>query len=216
MPRKPIASYLKGVLDVFWYLASGSSAILTGLLVWSLIAGPPAVSSFALEIGLGGFNFERAAGDLESNLTLALPVALESGQPEMKNLQADFLFPIHKGRFFSLSLAVMLSLMLLAVWTFHQLREIFGTLERRNPFDARNATRIRRIGIGFILMDLVYSGGVLFWSYSAGELIAANGARFVPATGVNASTIIFGLLILALSEVFREGARLREEQSLTI
>jgi hypothetical protein len=44
----------------------------------------------------------------------------------------------------------------------------------------------------------------------------ASGLRFAPAVDLNPSTIVAGLVILVIAEVFREGVRLQEDQSLTI
>jgi hypothetical protein len=38
----------------------------------------------------------------------------------------------------------------------------------------------------------------------------------MPARRFNVAAILYGLVILVLAELFREGTRLREEQSLTI
>ena len=65
-------------------------------------------------------------------------------------------------------------------------------------------------------MELLRIGAVLYWSFSAGALITASGVHFVPSTHIRAPAIVYGLVILVIAEIFREGTRLREEQSLTI
>jgi len=221
MGNKLITTYLTRLLDLAWWLGAVSAGLLFGLLAWSQIAEPPALSSFALEIGLSGFSIERPSGDTAQNVTLTLPISLEvaagaNARADLKNVRADYRFPIRKGPFVSLSLAILLSLMLLVVWIVDQLRQVFRTLQHRDPFVAENAVRIRRMGIGVILIEIVRSGAVLFWSYSASSLVAADGAPFVPATRFGSPALLYGLIIMAVAEVFREGTRLKEEQSLTI
>jgi len=97
-----------------------------------------------------------------------------------------------------------------------KLREIFRTLRDGEPFARENAARIRRIGIGVILLELLRSGAVLYWSYSGAALVTASGARFIPASHISAPGILYGVVILAIAQIFREGTRLREEESLTI
>ena len=45
---------------------------------------------------------------------------------------------------------------------------------------------------------------------------SANGLRFDARPDLNVFTIVHGLIILAIAEVFRTGTRLDEDQSLTI
>jgi hypothetical protein len=61
-----------------------------------------------------------------------------------------------------------------------------------------------------ILLEVSRALATAYWSGSA-ILEGWRAASHIGATGV-----LFGLLILALAQVFQEGARLREEQSLTI
>jgi hypothetical protein len=219
-----MATYFKVALDGLWWLGLVSASLFALLFLWSLMAEPSALSAFALEIGLKGFNVERPVSG--HNVAMVLPVDLEiepasaaSLSPpaaDMRNIRADLRFPIHKGWFFSFSLTLVLGLLILGMWIADQLRQIFGTLRDGEPFAAANAGRIRRVAAGVILAELVRTGAVLYWSYSAGALVTASGARFIPATHISAPSILYGLLILVIAEIFREGARLREEQSLTI
>ena len=223
---RSVASVLKVGLDVVWFLGAAFAGILVLLFLFSLVAKPSTISALAPEVGLKGFNIERLSGGARRGVTMVLPVALDMdpytagalpAQPvEIKNIQADLRFPIQKGRFFSVSLAIILGLLVLGMWVVAQLRQIFGTLRDGEPFAAENAARIRRVGIGVILVELLRIGAVLFWSYSAGAIVTANGARFVPTTHITAPAILYGVVILVIAEIFREGARLREEQSLTI
>jgi hypothetical protein len=80
----------------------------------------------------------------------------------------------------------------------------------------QNALRIRRIGWSVILIELFRAGAVVYWSYFADAIVTASGAQFIPTRRFSVAAILYGLVILVLAEVFREGTRLREEQSLTI
>jgi hypothetical protein len=44
----------------------------------------------------------------------------------------------------------------------------------------------------------------------------ADGLRFAASADINPITIVGGLAILVIAEVFQQGAQLREDQSLTI
>jgi hypothetical protein len=59
-------------------------------------------------------------------------------------------------------------------------------------------------------------GTLDIWSYYTSLHFTANGLRFVASIDLSGTTIIAGLSFLVIAEVFREGTRLHEEQSLTI
>jgi hypothetical protein len=214
-----LTTLLAKALDLVWWLSAVSTGVLCALLLWTLVAELPAPSSFALEISLAGFDIQPPSADRTSNLAVALPVALEAApgaRSAIKDLHGNYRFPVRRGAFLTFSVAVLVTLMSLVLWIVDQLRKVLWTLHDRDPFVEKNAARIRRIGWGVILVELVRTGAVVYWSYFAGAIVTASGAQFIPASRVSTPAILDGLVILALAEVFREGARLREEQSLTI
>lgn len=98
----------------------------------------------------------------------------------------------------------------------HHLRRIFQRARSGAPFDAINARRLRWLGFLALalavlraLMELVASVVV------RGHLISETLA--VPlGLSVDGSLVIFGLVLLALAAIFRRGAELEEDQSLTV
>ncbi len=219
MQPRWIAHYVFGALNLIWFLAALSGVLLALLVLWSVVAAPPTLTSAALEISLAGFHFHQPSSDPAQNLVIALPVALKPGasadRTPMTGLQGEYRFPIQKGAFLTVSLIILTVSMTLALGIIDQLWRVFKTLKDRDPFAAENANRIRRIGWGVILLELVHSGAILYWSNSVAPFAAA-GVTFEPSSRISAPAILYGMLILALAEVFREGARLKEEQSLTI
>lgn len=112
-----------------------------------------------------------------------------------------------------LGLAIMLALVLFVLG---QLRAVFRTLRDGRPFVPANAARIRWIAFAVIGGELVRTVAM----YSANSFVmthfTANGLRFDARPDVNVITLVHGLVILAIAEVFRTGTRLDEDQSLTI
>lgn len=97
-----------------------------------------------------------------------------------------------------------------------QVRKIFATLAAGNPFSLENANRMKKIGLlifGCVAVELV-TGTVM------GLLIMENvivpGVRFSVKGGLDLGGIFFGLVMLILGEIFRQGALLQQEQDLTI
>jgi hypothetical protein len=203
--ERSIASFIQFVLDAAWWLVVVAVAVLTGLLVFSF--------------------FVSLEGD---NLTMNLPVALELNAPvhgssasiqtdaRLEKLRGNLRFPVRNGAFFSGSIFLVVLLFGFLLWLLTQLRQIFRSLSRGLLFIPENARRIRWVGFTVIVGELARAALVYFWSYYTSLHFTANGLRFVASTDLNGITIIGGLAILVIAEVFREGTRLHEEQSLTI
>lgn len=203
--RKSIASLIKVALDAVWWLAAVSLALLFLLFVFSFFVEPHS-----------------------NNLTMNLPVAMRVDGPahtinpaiptdaQIEKVRGTLRFPVRKGMFFSGSLAIVIALFAFLLWVLTQLRHVFRSLSAGQPFNAENAVRIRRVGFAVILGELARCGIVYFWSYYMSTHFTANGLRFVASADLNLAAILHGLAILVIAEVFREGVRLAEDQSLTI
>lgn len=203
--ERSIASSIRFVLDAAWWLVVVSLALLTGLLVLSFC------------VNLEG-----------QSLTMDLPVAVELNAPvqdssaslypdgRIEKLRGKLRFPIRQGVFLSGSMFLIVLLLGLLLWVVTQLRHIFRSLSRGLLFIPENARRIRWVGFTVIFGELARSAVVYFWSYYTSVHFTANGLRFVASTDFNGITFAGGFAILVIAEVFREGTRLHEDQSLTI
>ncbi|WP_031495587.1 DUF2975 domain-containing protein [Bryobacter aggregatus] len=202
---RSVASCIRFVLDAAWWLVVVSLALLTGLLVFSF--------------------FVKLEGN---NLTMNLPVTLEMNTPvhdnsasldtgaQIEKLHGNLRFPVRNGAFFSGSMVLIVLFCGSLLWALTQLRHIFRSLSRGLLFLPENARRIRWVGFTLIFGELARAALVYFWSYYTSLHFTGNGLHFVASTDVNAITILGGFAILVLAEVFREGTRLHEDQSLTI
>ena len=200
-----IASFIRFVLDAAWWLVVVALVALVALLV----------SSFFIE-------FE------DDNLTMNLPVALELNSPvrgasasspadaRIEQVRGNLRFPVRNGPFFSGSLLLVVVLCGCLLWVVTQLRQIFRSLSGGLLFIPDNSRRIRWVGFTMMLAELARAALVYFWSYYASLHFSADGLRFVASADLNLTPIFSGLAILVIAEVFREGTRLSEEQSLTI
>lgn len=98
----------------------------------------------------------------------------------------------------------------------HHLRRIFQSVRGGAPFDAANAVRLRWLGL--LLLGLAVLNGV---SETVAALAARRGLvsdRMAVPVGlhIDGSLVLFALVLLALAAIFRRGAELEAEQSLTI
>jgi hypothetical protein len=97
-----------------------------------------------------------------------------------------------------------------------QLRKVLVALREERPFDPANAVRIRRIAYVVIGGELLRAGFTFAGNFYVAQHFVADGLRFDVTLGVSVPTLVAGLIIFVLAEVFREGTRLEEEQSLTV
>jgi len=110
--------------------------------------------------------------------------------------------------YFGLSLIFALFLQFL----FH-LRELFRRVRAGTPFDERNATTLRWLGLLLILIETTASA----YSFLLAQLVLrAMSPPSVPVTSsysMDGTAIFVGLVLLALAEIFRRGAELEDEQA---
>jgi len=206
MRKASISSVLVILLNVAWYIVALSLVLAIGLAALSAfhdIRGGEidipvsfSVDAHALPVrapslGIMGAQIEHVRGQLKFS------------PPTGASLVAPLL----------VGLAIMLALVLFVLG---QMGAVFRTLRDGRPFVPANATRIRWIGFAVIAGELVRAGGIYSTNSFAMTHFSANGLRFDARPDLNLLTIVHGLIILAIAEVFRTGTRLDEDQSLTI
>lgn len=201
--KRSIASFVKFVLDTAWWVV--------------------AVGLVLLAILLAGSAFLDLRG---GNLTMSLPVAVQLDAPihsvggetnaHFEKLRGNLRFPARKGAFLSGSVAVTVVALGYLLWIVTQLRYVFRSLSQGLPFVLANARRIRWVGLAVIFGEFGRAVIVYFWSYYTSLHFVADGLHFAASVDMNPITVVGGLAILVIAEVFREGARLQEDQSLTI
>lgn len=203
--ERSISSLIGFSLDAAWYLV----LICLTLLSVVLIAG------FCVELE-------------GKNLTMDLPVAVELNAPvhsgaaaidtdaRIGKLRGSLRFPVRNGAFFAGSMILILIFFGALLWALTQLRHIFRSLSRGLFFIPENARRIRWVGFTVIFGELARAALTYYWSYYTSLHFTANGLRFIASTDISGVTLVVGFAILVIAEVFREGARLQEDHSLTI
>jgi hypothetical protein len=105
----------------------------------------------------------------------------------------------------------------LTLYIIYHLRKFFQTLKNENPFTRKNGTRLRAIGITTIIASIfwkkIYS--LLISSLVSGK-ISIEGIKIISNSNFDFQVILLGLIIIVISEVFRLGSEMKEEQELTI
>lgn len=98
-----------------------------------------------------------------------------------------------------------------------RLRQIFATLTEGDPFVPENATHLRVIWMAlavYEILRMVVTSGALLTLNLFDKSSATSGLE--GSLNVNGGLWLAVAVLIVLAEVFREGARLRDEQKLTI
>lgn len=207
MGKPSISSFLTVVLNVAWYFVAFALALIACLAAVSVFH--QLGSNFEFDIPVS-FNVDALA------LQVGAPsLGIESAH--LHNVRGSLVFPAPAPASFVAPLLAGVGIMLAVVlWVVGQLRAVFRTVRDGQPFVPGNAIRIRRIGFVIIVGEFLRTAFVFAANSYAMNYFSASGLRFDTRLDLNLFTIIHGLIILAIAEVFRAGTRLDEEQSLTI
>ena len=115
---------------------------------------------------------------------------------------------------------------LLSIWiTFaislsitYLLRQIFRSLTQNNPFVIANARRLRLIAflITLISVTTFAHDAIVNWFLQQNFLLNNCYGAIRAHLVVDLKTLFAGLIVLIIAEIFRIGARMKEEQDLTV
>lgn len=190
-----IASYLEIALNIMW------------VILWIALGG----------VVIGAVAYAAVMAMIAGGL---LPVELlEGGRGHVRTGGAEVSFDTEGGMAWQIvapaltAAAVAVSGGLIIV---NRLKRLFASFRSAEPFRKENATHLRVIWLTMMIIEL--SRYALLGL--TGLLIAAfgepKGTDWSFSFNANLMTWAAILVLIVLAEVFREGARLREEQDLTI
>jgi hypothetical protein len=110
-------------------------------------------------------------------------------------------------------LATAMALMLMFL---HHLRRIFQRVQGGAPFDATNALRLRWLGILLVAVTVLSGASASVTAMAVRGGLITEDVEVPLVFSVNGGAVLFGLLLLALAEIFRRGAELEDEQAMTV
>ena len=105
---------------------------------------------------------------------------------------------------------------LLVMWVVFLIRQVIASVLEGDPFTARNAGRLRLVGLILLVGGTV---GPLFEYVHADMVLARISFGSIPLSPpltFSTEVILSGLIMLALSTVFGHGKELEDDKSLTI
>jgi hypothetical protein len=205
--KRSVSSFLAALISVGFYTVAVVLVLMLGL------AAVPLFTDLSnTEMGIPvSFSVETGA------LRLAAPVpSMAKADIRDAHGSGTLRFPPPSGMFLTTTALLVALSLAIGLWVLVQLRAVFRTLRDGRPFVAANAMRIRWIGYAVILGEVVHSLVLFGGNAYARTHFAADALRFDAWPSIDVFPIIHGLIILVIAEVFRAGARLDEDQSLTI
>lgn len=194
--RGSIASYLEialNVVQVILWVALGG--VILGALAYGVVCVLVATGMIGPEILAGGHIKADGTG-VEATLNMDRP-----------GLGWQIVVPALLSAFVVVSGGIVIV---------RRLKKLFESFRSAEPFRKENATHLRIIWVAMLVIEL--SRYALMGL--TGALIATfgepEGTDWEIKVNINLMTWAAILVLIVLAEVFREGARLREEQELTI
>lgn len=202
-----LSSFVAALINIAWYVAMLLLALSVCILTVSPWVDPPRV-----EVGFA----VPAAFRLEPDTHHVTASSFDVANVHLENANGSLRFSPRNRIVVAVAAVVLIVVLALTMWVLGLLRAVFHTLRAGRPFVAANATRIRRIAYAVIVAEVARSMFAHVGMRYAMTNFAVQGVRLEARLDVNWVALICGLIILVIAEVFREGTRLDEEQSLTI
>ena len=213
--KRSLVSLVTVVLNIAWGLCALGLALTVLLFVLvPVVKEPLEVDASWLIVGTRMTVPVSFAVDPDGPHVAAPSLGIADAQ--LRDLRGRLTFPTTPGPFLVGNAILLLIVFSLALWVTGNLKAVFRTLREGQPFVAVNASRIRAVAYGVVLIEVARSAITWFENYYVMVNFSAQGLRFSAAPELNVFAIILGLIILAIAEVFDDGSRLHEDHSLTI
>jgi hypothetical protein len=203
------------VVRVLTTLVSVAYVALSGAAILVLIAAP-ALKLFAAAgpEWVWGLQVPATLSDSEA----IVPTSWGSARLEVEDVRANLRLPIGTLPWWLFALlwahaAVAFGLILLFL---HQLRSIFRRAREGVPFDARNAVRLRRLGLLLIAFSVFNGVAESVTSVAVGRGLTSGSITVPAGLYFDLRLIFIALVLVALGEIFHRGAELETEQSLVV
>jgi hypothetical protein len=206
----PVVRVVRVAVNIFWYLG------------WIMI--PIAILMSAT--GAIHVPWYRIQIQMDSTRTIGEMNLLATGQPVKFTLLDD-----HNNAFNAAVIleveppsrlwAVLWNILALletamAFYQLYLMRKLFSSVRGASPFTHENVVRVRAIGLIWVIGYLANSLFGYLLSVSFSRQVVTHGFHVVTGSFPNFNIVFYGLMIVALAELFRYGVELEEEKALTI
>jgi hypothetical protein len=201
--NKSLSKILSIILNVIWWIEwIGSGVLITIILVTAFLK-----QSISL-------NFPVVFSSVTFKAVPPVSKNMPTGVISVMN--GTFYMPVDNNwQNILMLLVVSISVCSVFIIITYQLKLLFSSLSKNQPFDASNVLRIRNTGIGLIVLSLLlfFSNIIINWFLQS---------HFIWDKGIlltykfNIGYLVAGIIFIIIAEIFNEGVALKEETNLTI
>lgn len=211
MQEKPLSlRFLKLFIGVWWW-----SLILIGItaIIWIVSQSPENI-----DWAMVGYASEIDTSALQATDRDGQPLAVEFDGPARLKIgsPANAINARVGNDRKVLALLFALPIFGASLYFVKQLRDIVQTMEQHDPFVAENAQRVRTIGVLILVFAAAKVIGNLAVTGYADSMVIPSGFNLDGRLEFPVGLLVVGIAVIVLSEVFRHGSNMREDQSLTI
>ena len=216
--KASLSSFLLVLVNIGWFCVAIALVVTVLFLAAGAYVGVQIDASGAasVEVGHGVMMSIPVSFSVDPQTHHVSAPSLGIADAQLRDARAALKFSPQRGPFFIANAVLLVCLLSLVLWAVSQLRGVLRTLRDGKPFAPANARRLRRIAWLAIAGELVRAAVVFFENQYAASHFVSEGLHFSARPEVNVFAIVNGLVILIIAEVFRIGAGLDEEQSLTV
>ena len=203
--KRSLASGIKILLDIAYGLMIFAAALAAlAIIPMSFLDTPDATITQPVHFELvdGAYRIDSLKWDIQSAELLEA-----QGKLRVEGISRTYLL---------VGLATAALLAVFAAIVLRKLRAVFRTLKEGEPFVPANVGRIRFVGVAVLITELARAMWVFWNSVYLRWHLDLEGIRLRSEFDLHGLTILGGLLVLVIAEVFRVGVQIKEDQELTI
>jgi hypothetical protein len=201
--NKSLSKILSIIINVIWWI----ELIGSGVLITVILATAFSERNISLDFPLS----------FSSVTFKTIPPVSNTMQPGVINVvNGDFNMPVYNNwQNILVLLAISIVFCSVIIIITYQLKLLFLSLSKDQPFDALNVLRIRNTGIGFIVLSLLlFLSNIIVNRFLLSHFNWNQGISLTYK--FNLGYLIAGIILIVVAEIFNEGAILKEETNLTI
>src|SRR5688572_21559141 len=200
MINKKLISFLGVLINIIWYISIPLFSLVFLFLLYQLIFVGNVNWDIPIRIPPNDFDFS-----ITPNKPSYRFIAIAG-------IEGKLLFNVDLTPLLMVvSLSIVLATFYLVLAILYNLRKIFRSLRAVEPFGYANFANLRRIGYSVMLLAVVDFGKSLFNRYLLHQHFSEHGKDYNAKLSFGIDTILVGLVILVIAEIFRHGYQLKTE-----